>query len=183
MIYRAQQRLLTLPPWTHFNGPVINPSLPSRTQADILRRLIAQIPPKSSIRLHCDPHLANAEIIRAEFERAGFSVCKREITYLRLPAENESARAETVNKNLKNLADKIGHIDPGIGTLIDGLLRSKRARNNLKRAWRELDIIETLTASKFVDFYANNLAAKGMQCVYPLDIAGASSTKGCPMAK
>jgi hypothetical protein len=110
-------------------------------------------------------------MIRVAFQRAGFSVDKRQTTYLRLPAEDEPAQGETAKRIFENPADKIDDIDPDIGTLIDGLLRSKRARNNLKRACRELDIIETLTASEFVDFYANNLAAKDMRCVYPPDIA------------
>jgi hypothetical protein len=171
VINKAKQRLLTVPPWTLFNGPIIDPSLPSKTQADILRRLIAQIPRRSSVRLHCDPHLPNADIIRAAFERAGFSAGKRHITYLRLPAENGYVRAETAKKVSRNLADKIGDIDPDIRTLIDGLLRSKRARNNLKRACREIDIIEALSASEFVDFYTNNIMAQGMQCADPPDIA------------
>jgi hypothetical protein len=104
---------LGFPPiWAHLGGPVLSPALSRIEKADVLRRLMAQLPRNISFKFVCNPIGGDADLVRQAFQRDGFDH-RTETTYVQ--------RAE----------------DPDILSRI-----SRKHRGHLRRADRDLDVLQ-----------------------------------------
>jgi hypothetical protein len=104
---------LGFPPiWAHLGGPVLSPALSPIEKADVLRRLLAQLPRNISFKFVCNPNGGDADLVRQAFQRDGFEH-RTETTYVQ--------RAE----------------DPDILSRL-----SKKHRGHLKRADRDLEVLQ-----------------------------------------
>ena len=80
-VNRLGNRLGFPPIWSHLGGPVVNQELEREERATVIRQLIAQLPSKMSFRFVCSSDGPDADLVREEFEKAGF--CRlAETTYL-----------------------------------------------------------------------------------------------------
>jgi hypothetical protein len=135
------------PIWAHLGGPVLNPALSRIEKADVLRRLMAQLPRNISFKFVCNPNGGDADLMRQAFQRGGFEH-RAETTYVQ--------RAE----------------DPNILSRL-----SKKHRGHLKRADRDLDVLQ-IDADAFIEFYGANLKAAGKESYASLTNARDLIAKG-----
>jgi hypothetical protein len=100
------------PVWAHLGGPILDPGLGRGVRADVLRRLVAQLPSNISFKFVCNPIARDADLIRQAFRGAGFEH-HAETTYVQRCSDRD----------------------------IMSRLSAKR-RGQLKRADRDLDVLQ-----------------------------------------
>jgi hypothetical protein len=100
------------PVWAHLGGPVLDPALGRNTRADVLRRLVAQLPHNVSFKFVCNPIAGDADLVRQAFRGEGFEH-HAETTYVQRCSDRD----------------------------IMSRLSAKR-RGQLKRADRDLDVLQ-----------------------------------------
>lgn len=78
---------LGFPPiWSHLGGPVVSHDLDTQDRATVIRELISQLPANISLRFVCTSDSPDADVVRLEFKRVGFSH-DTEVTYLQYPGD------------------------------------------------------------------------------------------------
>ncbi|MGD0796999.1 MAG: hypothetical protein ABR910_04665 [Acidobacteriaceae bacterium] len=83
---RIGNRLGYPPIWSHLGGPVVSQAVDREKRPEIIRGLMAQLPNNISFKFVCDPAATDADIIKQEFEEAGF-IHSTETTYLQYPED------------------------------------------------------------------------------------------------
>jgi len=100
------------PYWTHLGGPLLEEDLSAAEKTKVLRRLLAQLPRRTSFTFTCDPKLSYADLVRSAFFEAGFEHSSQ-ITYIRLP-DGSDVLTEQKSKHrghIKRAANRLRCVD------------------------------------------------------------------------
>ena len=104
---------LGFPPiWAHLGGPILEPGLGRSARADVLHRLMAQLPRNISFKFVCNPIAPDADLTRQAFRGVGFE-----------------HHAETTYVQRCNDRDIMSRL-------------SAKRRGQLRRADRDLEVLE-----------------------------------------
>ena len=124
--------------WTHVNGPVFAEGLDRSQKAEATRRLLAQLPHWCTFNFFCDPSDDNT-ILVDQFKAAGFTHTTQ-FTHHEYPTD-----PDVMDPNNPNGLDK-------------------KRRANIRRAEKEVFIVEATTGQEFMQFYLHNLSAAQKIC-------------------
>jgi hypothetical protein len=138
---KARLRWGVRPHWSQLGGPVVSRTLDQAGKADVLLRLVAQLPRTISYSIVCSPYSDDAALVRAAFLANGFRH-STQATFLQMPAPAPDIAQKMDRKHL-------GHI---------------------RRAARDLVLID-IGPKAFIDLYAADLARQGRTSHSPLDVA------------
>jgi hypothetical protein len=121
---------LGFPPiWAHLGGPILDSGLSRSARADVLSRLIAQIPRNISFKFVCNPIAHDADLIRQAFRGAGFEH-HSETTYVQRCGDRDiMSRLSAKRRGQMRRADRDLEVQP-----IDADEFIEFYRSNLKEA-------------------------------------------------
>lgn len=100
------------PYWAHLGGPIVEESLSADEKARAVRKLLGQLPRRTSFTFVCDSTLSYADIVRSAFFEAGFEHSSQ-ITYVRHPNAGSvlNARSRKHRGHFKRAAKCLSCVD------------------------------------------------------------------------
>jgi hypothetical protein len=100
------------PHWSHLGGPVVDERLSRSEQAEVIDRLLEQLPRWASFYFICNPDAPYADLTRAAFACRGFQQ-SAQLTFVRYPTDGEvmASRSGKHRGHIRRAAKELDCID------------------------------------------------------------------------
>jgi hypothetical protein len=132
------------PHWSHLGGPVVDERLSRAEQADVVCRLVKNLPRWCSGYFVCNPDRSYADLVRDAFRKAGFAH-SAQMTYVRYPNDGAvmGARKGKHNGHIRRAGKRLDCVDISAAEFVRFFATNLKARG--KSSYSPLEVVTRLT--------------------------------------